>query len=255
MIIGVDVGSRLKNAGVAVGRLQTGKAHIEEVAAGATEALMGRGADSAIEPVVDWICARVPSEGPVLIAIDAPLGWPQSLSAGLAAHRAGEAIPAPDGPARLWRRATDVDIHARFGKLPLEVGANYIARTAWVALEILSGVRQQVGREIPVILSPEEEGAIETYPAATLRAVLGRPPGRYKAREPTEREGLLSALGAVLTMTDEARATALAVDHAFDAAICVLAGADFLMGRVPDVPTETREAARREGWIHVRDAS
>ena len=66
-----------------------------------------------------------------LLAVDAPLGWPAPLAAALATHRAGEAVPASQSA--LFRRATDIAVHAATGKLPLEVGADRIARAAWQA--------------------------------------------------------------------------------------------------------------------------
>lgn len=252
-LLGVDVGSRLRNAGVAVGHWTGDELVIDAVEAGAD--LPGRNTDPSIDAVATWLAARVPSDGPVLLALDAPLGWPAPLSEGLADHAAGDRLPASD-PDRLWRRATDVDVHARHGKLPLEVGANYIARAAWTALEILDAVRARTGRPLPVVLAPDEAptAAIETYPAATLRAWLGEDPGSYKARDPMPRRALLDRLRQTepFRLTAAAEASALSVDHAFDALICVLAGADFIRGRVPPVPPELHRTARREGWIHVR---
>lgn len=260
-VLGVDVASRLKNIGVAHGSIRPGEpnVHIIEAAVGASPALPGRTTGSTAEgvrAVSTWLAERIPPTGRVVLALDAPLGWPHSLSRGLAKHVAGAPIADTHGPDRLWRRVTDQDVHARFGKLPLEVGANYIARAAWAGLEILRATRERCGRDFAVVLSPDEAPtvAIETYPAATLRSWLGGDPGSYKARDPEPRAALLERLTqlAPLTVEPSARAAALAVDHTFDAVICVLAGADFALGRTPSVPTEHHEMARTEGWIHVR---
>jgi len=72
-----------------------------------------------------------------LIAIDAPLGWPVALSTALPLHAAG--APISVDPNQLFRRETDRDIHTRLGKQPLDVGANFIARTAKAALKLYSG--------------------------------------------------------------------------------------------------------------------
>lgn len=256
-LLGVDVASRLKNIGVAAGVLdEEGRVHVTVAAVGASDALPGRATGPTTEAaahVAAWLAEQ--SDGPVTLGLDAPLGWPRSLALGLAEHAAGDAIPATDGPDRLWRRVTDLDVHARFGKLPLEVGANYIARAAWSGLEILRRYRELRGAPVPVPLAPGPgDAALETYPAATLRSWLGEDPGSYKAKDPGPRVALLDRLIEVapLTVSDEARAAALAVDHVFDAVVCVLAAGDFAAGRTPAVPEAHRGAAVREGWIHVR---
>lgn len=250
-ILGIDVATRLGRVGLACGRLDGDNLHVDEVVAG--QDLPGRRngpSSEMVEVVADWLCARIPARGPVLLAFDAPLGWPQPLSRGLADHVAGARLPAPDAPDRLWRRATDVHIHQTVGKLPLEVGADRIARAAWAALELLHAIRTRTGRALPVPLVPSgTDGAIETYPAATLTAVLG-PPGVYKGSDPAPRRALLQRLP--MTLSPEATRAALAVDHAFDAAVCVLAGADFSSGRCPPVPALHQSHASTEGWIHVR---
>ena len=81
-----------------------------------------------------------------LLAIDAPLGWP-ALGQSLAAHRAGQGIAVAQNT--LFRRATDVSVHQRTGKLPLEVGADRIARAAWQALSVLQQLRAATGHDIP----------------------------------------------------------------------------------------------------------
>lgn len=88
-----------------------------------------------------------------------------------------------------------------------------------------------------------------SYPAATLIAYKIDVPG-YKPKEAREpRKQLLHILSAhiglpMITSLMEVNADAL------DAAICVLAGADFLNGEVFNPPD--LEIARQEGWIWVR---
>jgi hypothetical protein len=71
------------------------------------------------------------SQDPVLIAIDAPLGWPKPLAETLINHSAGMPIETPANA--MFRRITDVFIQTRLGKRPLDVGADRIARTAYAA--------------------------------------------------------------------------------------------------------------------------
>lgn len=89
-----------------------------------------------------------------LLALDAPLGWPLALGKALAAHQAGDGMGAVAHA--LFRRQSDDDIHQRFGKRPLEVGANFISRTAVAALQLLDELRARSGASIPLAWSPED---------------------------------------------------------------------------------------------------
>jgi hypothetical protein len=123
---------------------------------------------SAADTISHWIEAtRIPT----LLAIDAPLGWPVALGTSLVTHEAGAPLGAR--PNMMFRRETDRQVHARLGKLPLEVGADRIARTAHAALTLLETVRQRCHIPIPLAWTPaipEPCAAIEVYPAATLLA-------------------------------------------------------------------------------------
>lgn len=175
------------------------------------------------------------AEGAV-IALDAPLGWPLALGRVLPGHRAGQPMAASSND--LFRRATDLDIRGRFGKRPLEVGANFISRTAVAALELLDSLRQLTGEPIPLALSASSTGrftAIEVYPAAT-RLAHGAP----------DRGGGLEGLEHLLDLSHVDR-TALNSPDAIDAIVCALAAADFALGRAK--PPSDPMLARLEGWI------
>jgi hypothetical protein len=98
---------------------------------------------------------------------------------------------------------------------------------------------------------PEEPSAIEVYPAATLLA-RGLASSGYKGKEREQvqiRARLLEALGDELrTEVDPELVTGS--DHAFDAALCLLSGLDFLRGEVVSPDDCTR--AETEGWIWFR---
>jgi len=203
------------------------------------------------ETLAAWVAA---AERP-LLCLDAPLGWPQAMGASLASHRAGQAL-APDASA-LFRRQCDAFIQAETGCRPLEVGANFIARTARTALALLEQLREDSGRNLPLLWHPgagEEGGVIETYPAATLRA-SGLPWRRYK---PAAALGLrdeiiagwsewLSPPGGHSAAMQAMRAQA----DVLDAANCVLAGVDFIEGRAM-VPPKLDDQLAVEGWIWTR---
>lgn len=242
-IIGIDCATDPAKIGVARGQLRQGR--VEVLAA----QLVGKGGDPA-DVVSQWVAAH---DGPSLLAVDAPLGWPAGLGAALAGHRAG--APLAGEANQLFRRETDRVVHERLGKLPLDVGADRIARTALAALQMLQRVRLQCGLEIPMAWTPEDiapVAAIEVYPAGTLvsRGVISS--GYKLAADRGVRDAMLAALADELVGGTH-RAVLLQHADVLDASLCLLAGADFLRGSVlqPDHP----DRARHEGWIWVRPPS
>ena len=102
---------------------------------------------------------------------------------------------------------------------------------------------------IPLAWTPADVlpvAAIEVYPAATLVAHRMRSNG-YKKRDQTEeRREIVAALLTKLKIADSVVDLTQSADLV-DAAVCVLAGADFLSGRA--MAPEDRTLAEREGWI------
>lgn len=100
------------------------------------------------------------------------------------------------------------------------------------------------------VAGPAGPRAIEVYPAATLRS-HELPATRYKKLElRATREEILEGLEARMSLKCE-RELLLRCDHTLDAAVCVLAGADFLRGEC--LSPVNPETAEKEGWIWVRD--
>lgn len=198
---------------------------------------------------VDMI-AKWYDEAPLtLLAIDAPLGWPAAMAEELATHAAGRPLAAE--PNRLFRRATDRAIHARLSKQPLDVGANFIARTAKAALDLLETLRERTGESIPLAWQakvPANLAAIEVYPAATMRA-WSLPIVCYKkSAQRAERQQMLDAMPEWFDAS-AAREAALASADVLDAVLCVLAAVDFCQGRAVGPKDEQYTVARKEGWI------
>ncbi len=239
-IVGVDCATQPQNVGLARGSFENGVARVDEVVIGTND-----------NHIVDTVSGWVSSTQGALLAMDAPLGWPAGLGEALSSHKAGDHIPGEAN--RLFRRETDRFIRCKFNKQPLDVGADRIARTAHAALDLLHEIRTKTGKAVPLAW---EAGlftgvlAIEVYPAATLIAHDMQAPG-YKRKDGWEaRRGLVGKLGArIELLRDTARMEE--DDDALDAAICVLAGADFLRGDV--YGPEHLELARQEGWIWVRE--
>jgi len=242
-IIGIDCATDPAKIGVARGVPRDSRVHLEAAQ------LVGKGGDvSSI--VSQWVREH---RGPSLLAVDAPLGWPAELGARLSTHRAGQ--PLPGEANRLFRRDTDRVVHERLGKLPLDVGADRIARTALAALQLLQRVREACSLEIPMAWTARDvaqTAAIEVYPAGTLVSRGVTSSGYKLAADRDVREAMLDALANELVV-GEHRATLAQHADVLDAALCLLAGADFLSGTVIE-PTDLA-TARHEGWIWVRHPS
>jgi hypothetical protein len=195
---------------------------------------------------------------PTLLALDAPLGWPAALTGGLHGHAAGARLggSAPDD--QFFRRLTDERVRDHLGRSPLEVGANFIARTAFAALELLHALRQ-TGVATDLLWAPGSvSGAIEVYPAATLHG-HGAAREVYKAAKTRDwgppRAKLVSVIGTAVDGIAEHRPAMIASDRVLDAVVCVLAARDFLEGHVLLPSEETMPLAKRDGWIWFRPAA
>jgi predicted nuclease with RNAse H fold len=229
VLLGMDCATQPAKTGLALGELKGGKLIIRRC---------GVGLRSTADVVLEWLDG---AEN-VLFAFDAPLGWPIALGDELHRHQAGAALSA--GSDALFRRAADDSIHRRLGKLPLEVGASWLARTAAAALRLLEEIRSLSGRPIPLawtVDEPESWRVIEVYPAAT-RIAHGAEGGG----------GSVEGLSEALDWTAAQDAIACSAD-AGDACVCALAAADFLAGRA--VGPDDFALARREGWIWAPDVS
>lgn len=238
-IIGLDCAAQPQNMGLALGRLQQGALMIEGVHSGGSF-------EAVVEQVLAWLNE---SSEPVLLAFDAPLGWPAAMGQHLAGHAAGDVItPAAND---FFRRETDRFMRHQLGKQSLDVGADRIARAAHSALRLLQALRQHSGRPLPLAWQPSltESAVIEVYPAATLQ-VCGIAARGYKGRRGKAiRVAMLKALAAHWQLALNP-APLQTNDNVLDAAVCLLAGADFLQRRCFFPLDET--LARKEGWMWVR---
>lgn len=202
-------------------------------------------------PMLDLLVNWLGEPGPVLLALDAPLGWPRAMAAALGAHRAGALLAEDAGT--IFTRETDRVIRTRTGKKPMDVGAERIARTAAAALRLLAELRTATGRPIPLAWTPgslPETAAIEVYPAATLK-VRGLPSSGYKRDGGAAvRQELADVLRGLFAIDPDSVARMLVHDDALDAGLCCLAGLDFLHGDV--IPPEDPQLAQIEGWIWVK---
>ncbi len=223
LVIGVDCATEPSKTGLARARFQQGRLLVDEV-----ELCSRRRGPVSVAST--WL----EEAGSALLALDAPLGWPAPLADELLHHEAGR--PLPVTAEDMFNRTTDKYIKQRFGKRPLEVGANLIARTAHAALRFLQELRNTLGVPIPLSWStaaPTGIVAIEVYPATTKLA-----------------HGIaVSGVGLVdLPAWVQVRAGAQSRSpHTRDAILCAIAGGDFLAGRT--IGPSNVALAKREGWI------
>lgn len=239
-VLAVDCATQAKRIGLAAGYWSASEGLVVE------EAVAG----DSVGSISDWLSERAQVQ--TVLALDAPLGWPAPLGNALHQHCAGD--PIATTPNELFRRSTDTFVHGAIGKLPLDVGADRIARTAHAALTLLREVREQTGLSFDVTSRPYDGGtvALECYPGGTLRAGPWDERG-YKGKDGEGiRRRLFEELGEVITFGDLPNAVT-ENDDVFDAVVAALGAADYLENRC----FEPQDAAlvAREGWIWVRRPS
>ena len=234
-IIGIDCAVDPKKRGVAVGSFDGSSCSIQ-LSAARTDA-----------EIAALVFQASEQNSRTLLAIDAPLGWPTALGCTLNSHMAGQPIPTDTNS--LFRRITDQFIKEKTGKQPLDVGADRIARTAHAALSILA----EINHDVPLVWESgfSGVGAIEVYPAATLKS-YGLPDTGYKdKKQRLVREKILEGLSKLDVLPDN---TGPMLDNAdtLDAVVCVLAGLDFLQGNCHQPSEDQQKSAHKEGWIWVK---
>jgi hypothetical protein len=244
-IIGIDCAADPRNVGLAMGEYAGGQARLQEVAAGKDE-------DGVLTQIIDWMAPA----STALLALDAPLGWPEPMGRLLSAHWAGEPIEVEDRKVEandLFRRTTDKWVKQNLHHQPLDVGADRIARTALGALRLLGTIRKRTRLSVPLAWMPGDliqAQAIEVYPAGTLKAHDWPDSGYKEPAQTTVRTKIIRGLERCMTMTCDVGMMRQDAD-VLDAAVCVLAGVDFLNGTASPPPPEGLEQVKKEGWIWV----
>jgi len=246
LLIGIDCAVDPANTGLCLAEYRKGEPlRVLEACSGAKEA--------PAKIAVRWLAEKAGI--PTLLGMDAPLGWPASLSESLGLHSAGDALHPPAN--ELFRRYTDVFTAQEVGKRPMDVGADRIARTAHAALGLLDAVRRLSSLSFSLGWNPgtaESSAVLETYPAAWLK-VSGLQDHSYKKKnQRDQREGILAELEKELIL-EVSREQFLEDADILDALLCTLVCRDYLEGRVIRPPAEKETLVRREGWIWLSDYS
>lgn len=276
VIIGIDCATEPQKIGIARA-IHRKKAPVQiEWAGTVPKPSDGKWWRAVVERIACWIGHAQKQQTPVLLALDAPLGWPDEMRRVLPSHVAG-ALPVPDGatfsnPEKekkhrdiMFSRYTDGVVWKCVKKKPIDVGAEKIARAAHAALYLLSSIRDHTEEDIPLAWTPgcvTKVQAIEVYPAATMEShgvsstgYKGRSDEKRRDQEKTKaaiRGERLRELRTEVEIPKEVIPTAIETDHAFDAVVCCLAAANFIDKTVIPINEEQRLRAKREGWIWVK---
>lgn len=267
-IIGIDMAVQDRDAGICAAEFAaTGPIQI-------TYASPGHKTGALVEQLNTLMATAGPN---LLLAIDAPLGWPVDMGNALSVHVAGARIAL--GKRLMFSRWTDRYVRSRPRQQPpLEVGANLIARVAHRACEVLESLRKT--QSVPLAWDPptthQGRWAIEVYPGGLLRHLnIGNTSGTarealsYKSKKDAGRPARKRVLDALLSQEELVLGDTVDRDlmetnpDVLDAAICVLAGADFLRGRCTSWSEEgpqkvvkpagdDMQNVQREGWIWLR---
>ena len=242
-IIGIDCSTNKKKVGLALAESSSTGCVLQCLLTG----------DKAKPSIPKFLADQIKNDNnPVLLALDAPLGWPDGMRGGLADHSAG--APLTIEPNRMFRRLTDKFVKKRTGKTPLDIGANWIARTAHWTLSLLEELRTS-RHKIPLVWKQGQISgvkAIEVYPATVLSVLSLDVNTSYKTGKfaPANRGDILNKLKKRIRFVPQIdEKTILADDNMLDAVLCVQAGQEFLSNNCINPPKENTEIAHREGWI------
>lgn len=242
LLIGLDAASDLTRFGYAIGHYTKHQIQIKRAGLVREE-----DQENALLAVIAPLIRKASH---ALIAIDAPLGWPNQLATELSKHQAGKPFVAEKDA--LFQRETDRFVHERLRKKPLEVGADRIARAAYSTLAALNEIRRASSKKIPLAWNSKFEGVavIEVYPAGTLKARGLQHSGYKKPEQLDVRRDIANHVAGELEGLEKFVEGSADV---FDACLCLAAAKDFLEGLA--IPPEDKRVAKLEGWIWVRNST
>lgn len=249
-LLGLDCAAQPQRFGVAVASLVGSSEEDELCWHSAWQGLQGQ--DIACAAVESLREAGWSGSEPLVIGMDAPLGWPVRLGAALSQHRAGQALAFSSD--ELFRRETDDYVYEVLGRRPLEVGADRIARAAVTALAVLDRLRLITGLELPVAVDPSGGGntsaVLEVYPASYLLA-NDLPSRMYKRREQVIVRDKILAHHGFRTLPQSVRDVCRHAPDVLDAALCVLISRAWVKGTTLAPRGRDRNVIAVEGWVWI----
>jgi hypothetical protein len=193
-----------------------------------------------------------------VVGLDVPLGWPVGFAAAVGRYMAAPDGTWDDGPFlgtyhRL--RATDrfVTEHGRRHGLritPMSVAADKLAAPAMKAAWALTVAAR---RGAALDRSGCTGRVLEAYPAAAVQvwdlelpAYRNRPARAQAEAVAAGCEQIAARAGFPISGVEGAR-----TDHQLDALLCALVARAARLGMTVPPPSELRQSATLEGWIHV----
>lgn len=188
--------------------------------------------------VTDDVIRELVNEPPTRVfGVDIPFGWPMRFVQFVSAHMARVSPPPGITSTQKRLRATDEFIWELLRRQPLSVSTDRIGIPAmrWAALMQEFGVTDRAG----------DGRFFEVYPAAA-RISWG-----LSKRDDVAALDELMVESPLFFASPEFPAILLRSDHAFDALICALATRAAALGLTYPPPSDLREVAEVEGWIHV----
>jgi predicted nuclease with RNAse H fold len=195
-----------------------------------------------------------------VVGVDSPLGWPVSFVDAIEAHSSFRPWPGGVDRSTLTHRDTDRAIRQLGIRAALSVSADKLGSVAMRCALLQRRWADEVWGA-----PAERDGSgrlVETYPAAALAAwsieCHGYKDRRDRAAATAVRLRIVAELERALAGwldLQPARQACLQSDHVLDALISALVAIAAKTASTHP-PTETqRDAARREGWIHVPSSS
>lgn len=182
------------------------------------------------------------------VGIDSPFGWPDAFVDRVRAHHRFEPLPAGSTPHGLRLRRTDLHVRELIGRAPLSVSTDLIGT---VALRCI-GLLEAMGG--PGLDRTGLAGVAETYPGGALTCWgidhrgYKRPGAEGAARRAEIAAELTDGLGVPVAIPID-------TDDHLDAFVCALIIRAVSLGASTPIPDDARDAARREGWIHLPTGS
>ncbi len=239
-ILGIDCASKLNKTGFSIGVYKNGQINV-------LDAFVGSQTFSLEDVILKWFNPDKTN----LIAIDAPLGWPMNMALNLKDHFAGQPLDVEAN--QIFRRETDRFVKQKTNKLPLDVGADKIARAALAGLKLIGDISSIIKKPIPLAWTPPklpQVSIIEVYPSLTLFLYNIISQGYKKKENQSERKEIISELDQHINLQNN-KDIMLSNANVLDSVVCLLSALDFIKGNV--VFPENIELAQKEGWIWFKN--
>lgn len=156
-ILGIDAAVDPRNTGLAIARFAGRRWRIDSLETGRKET-----------PIAEQVLPLLNPSSPVLVAIDAPMGWPMAFLRNVSVHQAGEKL---DSDSRLlFARETDRVVHRETGLTPCRTSSLLRLALKWSTK--CAGMPRSIRRIRP---AAAPESTPTTPETKALRSLLRQP--------------------------------------------------------------------------------